>query len=513
MTPVGWQPRWVRVILAGRGIGMNLRILFLVTALGIVGAAGLAGAPSAAYAQDASLTKAQEAFDTAQIAYLQGNFDAAAAGFEEAYKARPFPQFLYNIGASYHMKGKKSGDRDAYVKAVEYYQRYIAEDPQAPDKEKVERSIGVLQKEIDRLAAAPPPTGPDQPPPTTPSEEVQKLGDVKVRGLVVIESEPQGASIYLDSKENGVFGTTPWSGMFEGERNVIIEKRGYKASEGRIGGDPNRLLVLRAILPEEDYLGWVEIKSNVPGANVYVDDKNVGAIGKTPYSGNFKPGKHTFYIEADGYDEFVQEVEVIAGEAHDITAQLKGAPVGYLNLRGAGIEKSEILVDGKVLCERGPCRKPVREGTHTVTVRRPGYKPYTTRIDVQARTEISIRAQLAKEPGRGDAIASYVVSGLFLGGGIYLGLQAGKIEDELRADIDAGNPPPDDDDPRLLKGKIFAISADAAFAVSGVVALAAIYYTFRDKGAPSTGTVDVRAIAVTPQFGPGYAGLGMEMSW
>ena len=62
------------------------------------------------------------------------------------------------------------------------------------------------------------------------------------------------------------------------------------------------------------------------------------------------------------------QVEVIAVEAHDVNAVLQGAPVGYLNLRGAGIEHSEILVDGKILCERGPCRKPVKEGTHTVTV-------------------------------------------------------------------------------------------------------------------------------------------------
>jgi hypothetical protein len=268
-------------------------------------------------------------------------------------------------------------------------------------------------------------------------------------------------------------------------------------------------MVLEFVLAEEDYLGWVEIKSNVPGAEVFVDDKTVGAIGKTPYSGNFKPGKHTFFVSADGYDEFTQEVEVIAGEAHDVEAQLKGAPVGYLNLRGAGIEHSEILVDGKTLCERGPCRKPVKEGTHTVTVRRSGYKPYTTRVDVQARTEISVRASLTKRPGRGDAIAAYVAAGIFTGGGIYLGTRAKSLEKSIKADIAAGDPPPDSNDPRLMKGKIFAIAADATFAVAGVIALTAIYYTFRDKGSPSTGQVDVRAIALQPEVGLGYAGLSL----
>jgi len=482
---------------------MNLRILLI---LSIVATA------TTASAQDASLKKAQEAFDQAQVQYLQGNFDEAAEGFKAAYEARAFPQFLYNIGASYHMKGKKAADVDAYTKAVDYYKRYLAEDPKAADKDKVERSFDVLTGEIERLAKEPPPEGTTGTTPTA-SAAVEQLGDAKIRGLVVIESEPQGATIYLDGKEKGEHAKTPWSGSLEGEKTYLVEKRGYKSKEGRISGDPNRLLVLQIVLSEEDYLGWVEIKSNVPGADVYMDDKTVGAIGKTPYSGNFKPGKHTFWVAADGYDEFQSEIEVIAGEAHEVSAQLKGAPVGYLNLRGTGIDKSEILVDGKVLCQRGPCRKPVKEGTHTVTVRRPGYKPYTARVDVQARTEISVRASLAKKPGRGDAIAAYVASGIFAGAGVYLGLQAKKLEGQIQDDIDAGNPPPDDDDPRLQRGKIFAISADAAFAVSGLVALTAVYYTFRDKGAPSTGQIDVRAIALEPVIGPGYAGLGMEMHW
>jgi tetratricopeptide (TPR) repeat protein len=462
-----------------------------------------------AHAQDAALKQAQAAFDQAQLDYLNGDFDAAAEGFKKAHASRPFPQFLYNVAASYHMKGKATSDIVAYQEAVKYYEQYITDDPQAQDKKKVQKAIKVLNEEIARLKKDPPKPEDNK----TPSQEVKNLGDAKIRGLVVFESEPQGASIYLDGKDKGEVAKTPWSTTLEGEHTYLIEKRGHKVAEGTIQADPTKLFVLKAILAEQDYLGFVDIRSNVPGADVFMDDKSVGAVGKTPYKGNVPPGKHTFYISADGYDEAVVEIEVIAGESHEHNAELKGSPVGYLNLRGAGIEKSEILVDGKVLCERGPCRKPVKEGTHTVTIRRSGYKSYTTRVDVQARTEISVKASLAKKPGRGDAIAAGVVSAIFAGGGIYLGLQSSKIEDAIRADIEAGDPPPDSSDPRLQRGKIFAIAADGAFVVSGIVALTALYYMFRDKGAPSTGQVDVRAIALEPQIGPGYAGMGMAVNW
>ena len=470
-----------------------------------------------AHAQPAdALKRAQTAFDQAQIDYLQGKYDDAAKGFEDAYAARQFPQFLYNVGAAHHMKGKQASDVEAYAKAVEYYRKYLAADPQAGDKPKVEKAIGVLEAEIQRIKAAgqpPPGGGSAAPPPATPSQEVQSLGDAKIRGLVVIESEPQNATIYLDDKKKGAFGTTPWSGTLEGEHKVIIEKRGFMVSESTVAADPSKLFVLRAVLGKEDFLGWVDITSNVPGADVYIDDKSVGAVAKTPHSQNIKPGKHTFWVTAEGYDEYKIEVEVVPGGTHEIKAPLRGSPVGRVNVVGLGIEDSTVSIDGKLACERGPCLKALPEGEHTITVRRGGMKTYSKKIRVQAKTESTIKVTLQPKPSRTDAIVAYVLAGGFTVGGIVLGMQANGIRDDLKKEIEAGNPPPDTNDPRYTKGKIFAIAADVTFVIAGITALTAVYYTFRDKGPPSTGLIDVRAMALSPQVGPGYAGVGMEVSW
>ena len=187
----------------------------------VVGMAICALAIRPAHGQPAdALKKAQAAFDKAQLDYLQGKYDDAAQGFVDAFAARPFPQFLYNAGASYHMKGKKASDPDAYQKAVDAYREYLTEDPQAADKAKVEKAIGVLEAEIKRLkepAGAGTGSGSaagsaSAAPPQTPSQEVEQLGDAKPRGLVVIESDPSNATIYLDDKRKGAFATTPWSG-------------------------------------------------------------------------------------------------------------------------------------------------------------------------------------------------------------------------------------------------------------------------------------------------------------
>jgi len=484
-------------------------VLFVIALLGAI--------CTAAYAQPAdALKKAQSAFDQAQLDYLQGNYDEAAKGFESAYTARQFPQFLYNIGAAFHMKGKKSSDPASYGKAVEYYRKYLAADPQAGDKAKVEKAIGVLEAEITRIKAAGTPapgTGSGNAPAPAPSAEVQSLGDVKVRGLVVIESEPQNATIYLDDRKNGPFGQTPWSGSLDGTHKVIVEKRGFMVSESEVSADPSKLFVLRAVLGKEDFLGWVEITSNVPGADVYIDDKSVGAVAKTPHSQNIKPGKHTFWVTAEGYDEYKIELEVTPGGTHEVKAPLKGAPVGRINVIGFGIEDSTVILNGKVLCERGPCLKSVPQGDHTLTVTRSGMKTYSRRINVQAKTETTVKVALAPTPSRTDAIVAYVLAGGFTAGGVVLGLKANGYRDDLRKEIDTGEPPPDTNDPRYTKGKIFAIAANVSYAIAGVTALTAIYYTFRDKGSSSTGLIDVRAMALTPHISKEYAGIGMEVQW
>ncbi|MBP8806339.1 MAG: PEGA domain-containing protein [Kofleriaceae bacterium] len=442
------------------------------------------------------LQRAQATFDEAQRNYQAKNYDLAAEGFKRSYEARPLPVALFNAAAAHHMKGKGSGDVAAYELAVQYYQKYLDAVPDAKDRPAIEKSMGVLSAEIVRIKTAAAAAAGATPPPeaTAPSVEVNALGDVATRSLVVIETEPQGANIYLDDKKNGVFAQTPWSGSLDGQHRVLIEKRGHKAKDALVTPDPNRLVVLQVVLSEEDYLGWVELKANVPGAQIFVDDKAAGAIGVTPYSGNFKPGKHQIWIAADGYDEFTQEIEVVAGETHEVAANLIGAPVGYLNIQGAKLERAKVKVDGKVLCEKGPCRVPVRQGKRTIVISRGGYKSYRAKLEVQAKTELVITPTLAPTPGRTDAVVAYIFAGLLAGGATGAYLYADKLEPA---------------DSQYDNRKYIRYGAYAGWGLAGVVGLSAIYYTFRDKGPPSRGTVDVRALALSPVVGREFAGLSV----
>ena len=129
------------------------------------------------------------------------------------------------------------------------------------------------------------------------------LTEIETKGLVVIDSKPQGATIYLNDKRKGAFGKTPWQGSLESKPvRLILESKGWKPEERAISPRSDKLIDVYIALSEEHYLGWVEIASNVPGADVFIDRKEIGAIGRTPFTGHLKPGKHTIFVERFGFD-------------------------------------------------------------------------------------------------------------------------------------------------------------------------------------------------------------------
>jgi tetratricopeptide (TPR) repeat protein len=83
------------------------------------------------------------AFERGQLMYEHGRYKQAQQAFAEAYRHSPMPQFLYNQGAALH----KGGD---LIGAVRFYQQYLDAAPNAPDADKVRRTIHLL---LDKAGA------------------------------------------------------------------------------------------------------------------------------------------------------------------------------------------------------------------------------------------------------------------------------------------------------------------------------------------------------------------------
>jgi tetratricopeptide (TPR) repeat protein len=84
-------------------------------------------------------------------------YDAAIHEFEIGYQYKPLPLFLYNIAQVAVLEGKRS-------MALDYFQRYLAANPKAREKDEVTRRIAELKSS---LAAEPEPT--PEPAPAAPA--------------------------------------------------------------------------------------------------------------------------------------------------------------------------------------------------------------------------------------------------------------------------------------------------------------------------------------------------------
>jgi tetratricopeptide (TPR) repeat protein len=466
-----------------------MRRLPLLGVLALVVAAPLSAPAQPKPPTDEAVEKAKEAFERGVLAYDQKKYADAAREFDNAYAVKPFSDFLYNAGLAY----EKLGDKP---RAIERFEKYLRDNPKIKDGDKVEKKLAALKG-------------------TTPAPEPGPVKEEQLKGVLYVDSSPAGANVYVDNKKDQPVGTTPWNGSFEGQHTVIIEAKGYKQYSFSINVQPGKVYNHFAGLSQEPNLAWVEIRANVPGASVFIDDHASGEVGRTPYLGNITKGKHKLWVSKDGFVEDFREVDLEGGKAYPIAITLLKGTAGFFYVTGKNVEGAKVLVDSKIACEKAPCRFQAPQGKRVIEVQREGYKTYTREQDVVAATETTLNVSLAEQPSRLDVLWNFGFAAVFLTGGVVLGLQSNSIHNEIQDDIASGKPPVFPNDSRFTKGKIFAIAADAAFAIGTITAITGVVSLLLEKGAPSTAIGESRDLgaSITPVVGPGFAGVSAGVRW
>lgn len=450
--------------------------------------------PAAALAQSDMVQVAKNHFDDGQNFYLQGKYAEAADHFLKAYTAKPYPAFIFNVAVCH----EKSNN---YAEALKNYERFLREAPHSRDKKLVEQRIASIRAMIGSGQTSQPSSMP-----TT------SLPPIQTKGLVVIESAPEGAALYLNSKKNGMFTRTPYTGSLPpGRHTIIVELKDYRTERKTFIVRNDRLSYLYFGLSVEKTLGWVEVKANIPGANVYLDRKEIGAVGRTPYSSNQRPGKRKIIVEARGYEPVVKEVNIVAGKAHVVDVQLERVKYGWLRVTGRTTRGAAVKLDGKpVKCSDYPCYTKINAGTHLVEVEKDGHKTYEHNIEVSAAEEVKLAVRLEPKPPRVKAYITLGVSAVLLGGGIVAGVMSKNRADSLQSDLDS-NRLYDTGDSRFFEGKLTAIIANSLFGLAGITAGLGLYYLFRNEGPDSYGEATNKKIAITPAFGPNMAALQAQL--
>lgn len=187
-----------------------------------------------------------------------------------------------------------------------------------------------------------------------------------------------------------------------------------RALEGETDGG-QKARIKEAMARIAPSVALLEVKSEPPGALVYLNRKDLGDRGAAPQTLALPSGTYTVFAELPGYEESApQKVEVRVGAEKSVTIKLTRV-VGTVRLSGAdGADVRLDSDDAPVLC-KAPCTFPSPPGQHTLVLTKAGARTTRVGIAVKPNTTNDVKAALEPETGTvvvdADENAEIIVDG------------------------------------------------------------------------------------------------------
>ena len=226
-------------------------------------------------------------------------------------------------------------------------------------------------------------------------------GNKPGRYAVQIDSAPQGAAIYINSKSCPAIGVTPWSGKLNNaDYTVIIEAPGYEPATREFKVYRLRKaqslfvpLIKKPDPPKIDVR--VDADKNVAGASVLLDGE--AQQGPAPMVLVTTEGRHQVEIKKDGFDTFSEWVDVKNDQVLTLEPVLKAiaTPKYGTVLVDADVPDAEVYIDGNKHPDNTPAViNNVIEGVHVIEVKKAPALDWKQTIQVTAGQETKVRAEL-----------------------------------------------------------------------------------------------------------------------
>ncbi len=473
----------------------------------------------------------REHMERGQALYQAGRFIESAEEFLRAYEAQPFAAFLYNAGVSYEKV-------DDPGRAADYFGRYLEADPQTDDRRELEDRIARLKglaeaRDSERAAetsaqlaaqnADAQATQSAQAELETAQKKLKELeaqlAAVKAAGqtfksLLSVQTKPADATITLkDARGKLVVRRTgsPFAQTLdEGRYFVEVQHPKYMTISTPISIAPGKVYVIITEMSQGQFLGFLRVATDIPGAQIFVDKKEEGALGQTPFQTPIATGAHHVWIEKPGYGPIERDVEVGVGD--DVALRVDLARVNYGRVRiVANKAESEVFIDG-LPAGRVPVERDVKTGQRRVRVTAPHMKDWEASVSVSNGQVTPVRVRLRPAVGRAAAWVTAGVAGGFLGAGVATGVIGNRLEGELKTARDAGTL--SQDDGRITRGKLLYIVSNVSYGVTAALGGLAVYYFLRDPLPDSEGrALEPRDWAFRPHVGPQRAGADFNVSF
>ena len=213
-------------------------------------------------------------------------------------------------------------------------------------------------------------------------------------GTLVIRTVPTNAEIYIDNEKVGT-GYASKAVAVGSEHSYKVQCNNYYPKEGRIYFSQKEEQSLNVEL--DPNFGYITIKSEPSGAEVYVDDEKVGT---TPYlMKKIKLGQHVVELRKTGYESTADMVTIKIGEPNTQLENVKltaiRVPMGSLEL-SSNPTGAIITINGK---QYGQTPKTITEfevGTYTVYFSKEGYENLAQTVTVKDGKQETLAVTMMK---------------------------------------------------------------------------------------------------------------------
>lgn len=281
--------------------------------------------------------------------YQRGEFDDALEHFFISNRLVPNRNVVFNIARTYEQMKR-------WADAHRYYSDALEAEDRAQQRQNIEAGI----KRVAPFVA-----------------------------ILKVETNPPGATIFIDRKDLGSRGKAPRAlALPEGRYTVMAELEGHEgASSAKVEIKTGAEAVVSLALPR--IVGAVEVTvDGAPDAAVHVDDERAAPICTAPCRFEASPGRHLLYFGRAGFQAVPRQVNVVAKQAVKTTAAmtpLTGSVVVSADERDAVVE-----IDGKPMGFTPAVIQNVAVGKRRVRVSMRGYAAVERDVEVKTNEQAQL---------------------------------------------------------------------------------------------------------------------------
>jgi hypothetical protein len=250
------------------------------------------------------------------------------------------------------------------------------------------------------------------------------------KGYYQVSSNPTGASVVFDGTNYGLTPVTiTVSTTGTPGHTITVSKSGYQTWSQYYSGNPaqDQTVSVYATLQPVVQTGYITVTSTPSGASAVLDN-GYDQLTTTNTFSNVPTGWHNVQVSKSGYQLYSTSIEVKPGATSTVYATLTpNQQVGSLSVTSVPVGAS-LYVDTIYQGYTNQIVGNLAAGTHTVLLKKSGYKDFTQTATVYnaQTTSISITLSPVSSPTTGDLDISSSPSGA----SIYLN---GAYQGETRA--------------------------------------------------------------------------------